>query len=114
MRQISSIIGASIISLCALLLFPLLLVKLTMFSSTYVLPLLGLVVLSSSDEKSPSSSSSQVYLSWYPPNATHINDLNAVISDTGVFGGFTFNSSLNPSGVHYGTYNWCNMPHVRK
>lgn len=27
--------------------------------------------------------------------------------------GFIFNESNLPNGVEYGTYNWCNMPHVR-
>ncbi|GME66526.1 hypothetical protein GTA08_BOTSDO02250 [Neofusicoccum parvum] len=49
---------------------------------------------------------------WHPPNSTWITDLGAVINGTGVHG-FVFNSSQLPAGVPYGTYNWCNMPHVR-
>lgn len=49
---------------------------------------------------------------WHPPNSTWITDLGAVINGTGVHG-FVFNSSQLPDGVPYGTYNWCNMPHVR-
>jgi hypothetical protein len=52
-------------------------------------------------------------LGWYPPKKSHINTLDSVISGDGTYG-FVFNSSQNPSGVRYGTYNWCNMPHVRK
>ena len=102
-----SMTGAAIITFCALILFPLFVVKLTMFSSTYLLPLLGLFHVAN-------SSPPKVDLSWHPPKKTQINDLNAVINGTGVFGGYIFNSSQDPSGVSYGTYNWCNMPHVRK
>ncbi|EKG11543.1 hypothetical protein MPH_11036 [Macrophomina phaseolina MS6] len=49
---------------------------------------------------------------WHPPNSTWITDLGQVINGTGVHG-FVFNSSRLPDGVPYGTYNWCNMPHVR-
>lgn len=50
---------------------------------------------------------------WHAPLSSWITDLNFVINGTGV-GGFMFNSSSLPSTVPYGTYNWCNMPHVRK
>ncbi|KAI1631981.1 histidine acid phosphatase family protein [Biscogniauxia mediterranea] len=55
-----------------------------------------------------------VDLSWYPPRNTSINDLAAVLDDSNGIYGFVFNSSDTPPGVPYGTYNWCNMPHVRK
>ncbi|KAK4942617.1 hypothetical protein LTR28_008645 [Elasticomyces elasticus] len=55
---------------------------------------------------------SSVDLNWYPPVVSFINDLATVINGTGV-NGFVFNSSVLPAGVPYGTYNWCNMPHVR-
>lgn len=55
---------------------------------------------------------SMVNLNWHAPAATDINNLGAVINGTGVFG-FIFNSSLIPTTTSYGTYNWCNMPHVR-
>jgi hypothetical protein len=54
-----------------------------------------------------------VDLAWYPPNATAINNLDSVLKSSGVYG-FVYNSSTNPKNVPYGTYNWCNMPHVRK
>ncbi|PSS06722.1 hypothetical protein M430DRAFT_54522 [Amorphotheca resinae ATCC 22711] len=54
---------------------------------------------------------STVDISWYPPNATVINDLSQVIGGSGVYG-FIYNSSTTPPN-EYGTYNWCNMPHVR-
>ena len=53
-----------------------------------------------------------VDLSWHPPNTTVVNSLSSVINGTGIHG-YTFNSSTTPAGVPYGTYNWCNMPHVR-
>ncbi|TGJ79862.1 hypothetical protein E0Z10_g8904 [Xylaria hypoxylon] len=53
-----------------------------------------------------------VNLGWYPPRNTSINDLATALRGSGVYG-FIFNSSESPDG-QYGTYNWCNMPHVRK
>jgi hypothetical protein len=35
-----------------------------------------------------------------------------VLNGTGT-NSFVFNSSQLPVGTPYGTYNWCNMPHVR-
>ena len=52
-----------------------------------------------------------VDLSWHAPNSTEINDLSKVIAGSGVYG-FIYNSSKVPTEA-YGTYNWCNMPHVR-
>ncbi|KAH7407198.1 histidine phosphatase superfamily [Cadophora sp. MPI-SDFR-AT-0126] len=52
-----------------------------------------------------------VDLGWYAPTATAINDLTKVIGGDGVYG-FIYNSSTTPAS-EYGTYNWCNMPHVR-
>lgn len=54
-----------------------------------------------------------VDLGWYPPSQSVINNLTNVVSNdtTGVYG-FIFNSSYTPDD-EYGTYNWCNMPHVR-
>ena len=53
-----------------------------------------------------------VNLSWYPPSSSWVTNLADVINGTGVYG-FIFNSSTDPAGTPYGTYNWCNMPHVR-
>lgn len=54
-----------------------------------------------------------VDLGWYPPSSSVINNLTNVVSNdtTGVYG-FIFNTSHTPDD-EYGTYNWCNMPHVR-
>lgn len=56
--------------------------------------------------------SRHVDLGWYPPRNTSVNDLDTALHGTGVYG-FIFNSSHTPDAA-YGTYNWCNMPHVRK
>ncbi|KAI1361392.1 histidine acid phosphatase [Xylaria arbuscula] len=53
-----------------------------------------------------------VDLNWHPPRNTSINDLGTALHGTGVYG-FIFDSSYTPD-ERYGTYNWCNMPHVRK
>lgn len=57
------------------------------------------------------TATSTVDLSWHAPSATEINNLTQVIGGSGVYG-FIFNSSTTPAH-EYGTYNWCNMPHVR-
>lgn len=59
-----------------------------------------------------SMAAASVDLGWYPPNATTINNLTNVLDATGVYG-FIYNNSY-PTDVPYGTYDWCNMPHVRK
>lgn len=56
---------------------------------------------------------SKVDLGWYAPKKSWVNDLDQVLNGTGT-NGFVFNSSQLPAGVDYGTYNWCNMPHVRR
>ncbi|KUI62830.1 Counting factor 60 [Cytospora mali] len=59
------------------------------------------------------ANSTNIDLGWYPPSQTVINNLTNVVSNgtTGVYG-FIYNSSYTPDD-EYGTYNWCNMPHVR-
>lgn len=54
-----------------------------------------------------------VDLKWHAPKKSWINDLGQVINGTGT-NGFVFTSSQLPAGTKYGTYNWCNMPHVRR
>jgi len=56
--------------------------------------------------------SAQVDVAWHPPSKTEINDLDKVLSGKGVYG-FIYDSSNTPDDK-YGSYNWCNMPHVRK
>ncbi|KAK4655784.1 hypothetical protein QC762_0053610 [Podospora pseudocomata] len=53
----------------------------------------------------------EIDLSWYPPKPSSITNLTTVFNSTGVWG-FIFNTSHTPDS-QYGTYNWCNMPHVR-
>ena len=53
-----------------------------------------------------------VNLDWHPPRRTEVNNLTAALDGEGVHG-FIFNTSNTPD-ERYGTYNWCNMPHVRK
>ncbi|KAI1174261.1 histidine acid phosphatase [Nemania sp. FL0916] len=53
-----------------------------------------------------------VDVGWYPPRNTSVNDLATALRGPGVYG-FIFNSSQTPD-AEYGTYNWCNMPHVRR
>lgn len=50
-------------------------------------------------------------LNWHAPRKTDLNNLTSVLAGEGVYG-FIFNTSDTPDEV-YGTYNWCNMPHVR-
>ena len=50
-------------------------------------------------------------LKWYGPAATPITNLSSVLNGNGTFN-FIFNTS-QASISQYGTYNWCNMPHVR-
>jgi hypothetical protein len=53
-----------------------------------------------------------VDLKWHAPKESWINNLEQVLNGTGT-NDFVFNSSQLPAGTPYGTYNWCNMPHVR-
>ncbi|OCK83811.1 histidine acid phosphatase-like protein [Lepidopterella palustris CBS 459.81] len=76
-----------------------------MFSSTYLLPLLFVPFTKAQN--------TSVDLNWYAPNSTWVNNLSSVINGTGTHS-FVFNSSQLPRGTRYGTYNWCNMPHVRR
>lgn len=70
-------------------------------------------ILSESPEEDSPPTMTAVDLSWYPPSQTLVNNLTNVVSDstTGVYG-FIYDSSNTPDEA-YGTYNWCNMPHVR-
>ncbi|OTA51958.1 phosphoglycerate mutase-like protein [Hypoxylon sp. EC38] len=54
----------------------------------------------------------KIDLGWYPPSNTSINNLTTALQDQGVYG-FIFNTLETPND-RYGTYNWCNMPHVRR
>lgn len=71
-------------------------------------PLLAFVAASSAQ-----SHNSSVAQSYHAPSKTDVNDLDRVLTASGVYG-FIFNTSQTPGDVPYRTYNWCNMPHVRK
>ncbi|KAK4934068.1 hypothetical protein LTR66_015745, partial [Elasticomyces elasticus] len=75
--------------------------------------LTGLVAWVRAQDSSCSAASSQLDVSWHAPNTTEIYELSTVINGTGIYG-YIFNSSTNPAGTPYYTYNWCNMPHVRR
>lgn len=47
------------------------------------------------------------------PPETAINDLNEALEAKDIYG-FIFNSSQTPWHTSYSTYNWCDMPNVRK
>jgi 2-phosphoxylose phosphatase len=72
----------------------------TLYSSALVAALLPGVALAAVD------------LNWYAPAQTDINNITDAFDSEGVYG-FIFNTSDTPAD-EYGTYNWCNMPHVRK
>lgn len=49
---------------------------------------------------------------WHAPAQGDVNNLTKALHGEGVYG-FIFNSSDTPDDK-YGTYNYCNMPHVRR
>ncbi|CAI4214769.1 unnamed protein product [Parascedosporium putredinis] len=60
----------------------------------------------------PAVVSAKVDIAWYPPARTDINDLDKVLKGKDIYG-FIYDSSETPDD-QYGSYNWCNMPHVRR
>ena len=78
------------------------------FSKLFVQLLFGSLATAATVPKT-----STVDLGWYAPKKSWINDLGQVVNGTGT-NGFVFSGSQLPAGVKYGSYNWCNMPHVRK
>ncbi|KAF1811030.1 phosphoglycerate mutase-like protein [Eremomyces bilateralis CBS 781.70] len=81
------------------------------FAAGYVLPALFFSSARAQDSNAPPSAA--VDLSWHAPNQTWINDITQVVNGSGTYG-FHFGGSTLPADVKYGTYNWCNMPHVRE
>ncbi|KAH8175350.1 Histidine acid phosphatase family protein [Sarocladium implicatum] len=49
---------------------------------------------------------------WYAPSKRELNNLTQVLDGKGVYD-FIYDTSDTPDEL-YGTYNWCNMPHVRR
>ncbi|KAJ9647369.1 hypothetical protein H2199_002358 [Coniosporium tulheliwenetii] len=106
--QNARIIAAAVALSAGIVLLPLQIRELAMFLKSYFVPLL----LSFGSNVRTLSPSAKVDLEWHAPRSSWINNLDSVIEGDGVHG-FIFNSSHLPQGVPYGTYNWCNMPHVR-
>jgi hypothetical protein len=77
----------------------------TMISPKAILPLLWVPIVAAGN--------ASVNLDWHAPKKSWINDLDQVLNGTGT-NGFVFSGSQLPAGTPYGTYNWCNMPHVRR
>lgn len=89
---------------------PLPYVRDTIFPLTVILISSTLTLLTSWSKPPPTMAS--IDLSWHAPSASAINNLTSVLSSTGVYD-FIYNTSQTPPAL-YGTYNWCNMPHVRR
>ncbi|KAK1754356.1 counting factor 60 [Echria macrotheca] len=73
---------------------------------------LGMVVTTAVGQNLSSTANGTVDFGWYAPSQTQINNLTAVADGKGVYG-FIYNTS-DTLDDRYGTYNWCNMPHVRR
>lgn len=99
MRDVFAAIAGWTIVVPLAILTSTLLYNLAMFSSAYLLPVLGFLVTHGSGQN--------VNLNWYAPNATQINNLTSAVNGTGVYG-FVFNGSyVTPAGNdYYGGYNW--------
>lgn len=53
-----------------------------------------------------------VDVSWHAPSKSHNNaNFSEILNGEGKWG-YIYDSSVTPD-EKYGTYNWCNMPHVR-
>lgn len=103
MRHVWLLFTYTFVFLCtAFTLFHLL--RLNMYVSTSLLTLTWLHLVAAQN--------TTVDLQWHAPKDTWVNDLSQALNGTGT-NGFVFNSSQLPVGTSYGTYNWCNMPHVR-
>ncbi|KAF2104255.1 histidine acid phosphatase-like protein [Rhizodiscina lignyota] len=55
----------------------------------------------------------EINAQWRKPAKFWDTDLDATINAKGTYN-FIFNSSTLPKGIKYGSYDYCNMPHVRK
>ena len=104
MQNVRSVVLFAICLACTTFVLDKLLYTEDMGPST-VLPLLWLIAPAIAQNAT-------VDLNWYAPKKSWINDLEDVVNGTGTHG-FVFNGSALPPGVPYGSYNWCNMPHVR-
>lgn len=110
MSHVSVFAWFLLLLLCVFLLS--LIVRAGMLVTQWMLPVFGLSTLL--EAQSDSTYNSSINGLWYPPISNPINDLDAVINGTGVYG-FGFNGSNAPvSNDYYGGYDYCNMPHVNK
>lgn len=110
MSHVSVFAWPLLLLLCVFLLS--LIVSAGMLVTRWMLPLFGLSTLLKA--QSDSTYNSSINELWYPPISNPINDLDAVINGTDVYG-FIFNGSYAPvSNDYYGGYDYCNMPHVNQ
>lgn len=95
--------------------------SLILILSVAILPkMLPAIVPSSLWTSAFAQSDISIDLLWHAPLKTPVSNLSCALDDTnchtrgnGVYD-FIFNSSFTTeAGANYGTYNWCNMPHVR-
>jgi len=106
MRDVRSVVLYALVLICtAFTLFQLLDWDIDMRS---IKPFLALVWITS-----VASQTSTVNLGWHAPKKSWINDLGQILNGSTGTNGFVFTGSQLPVGTPYGTYNWCNMPHVR-
>lgn len=102
-----------VISLGALLCGIFVAVEITMALWPRARPLLASLPLAFFGSTTTATATAQaVDVSWHPPAQSEINrDFTRVLHDGGTYG-FIYDTSKTPDD-EYGTYNWCNMPHVR-
>ena len=110
MARVPSVVGLLLLA-CFTGLFAALLHQLALFSISSIAPYLVTAVVLPDAYRESSQMLTEV--DWHPPQSSWLNDLSEVINGAGVHG-FHFAGSQLPAGVEYGTYNYCNMPHVRK
>lgn len=85
-------------------------------TTTTTMTMTAAALLLSSFLSSPVLAASTGDLNWYPPSSSQINNLTAALDPRSGTYGFIYNTSTPAysGAVPYGTYNWCNMPHVRR
>lgn len=110
MHHVTLVLVSTLVLFCTIpTLYRLLNLNVDMASAKSLIPLLMATWASAST----SNNTKAVDTSWHPPKKSWVNDLDQVMNSTGTHG-FVFSGSQLPAGVPYGTYNWCNMPHVRR
>lgn len=84
----------------------------TMAPWLYTAATVGLVALTRPTAAAASGKDGKGAAEWHAPSKGDVNDLGKALHSEGVYG-FIFDSSHTPD-EKYGTYNYCNMPHVRR